>query len=146
MVIKAICAALLAALGLVLGGPVPQESEPRFGWVDLYLDPAGERLAAWQLELDDPAGRSLVVGIEGGEHPAFAEPAYYDPAAMRGGRVILAAFSLAEELPAGRTRVARVHLEIRGPEPLESRVRLLVAGGPGGEPITAAASAVAGGL
>ena len=52
----------------------------------------------------------------------------------------------AEELPAGRTRVARVHLEIRGPEPLESRVRLLVAGGPGGEPITAAASAVAGGL
>jgi hypothetical protein len=41
-------------------------------------------------------------------------PPYYDPAALAGGRIILANYSLAADLPKGKFRAARLMLEVRG--------------------------------
>lgn len=97
------------------GGPATQL--PRFTWVDIYADSGDVPLAAYQLELRATSGDFKIVGIEGGEHPAFATPPYYDPAALQNHRVILAALSTDDALPTGRTRVARVHVMIQGPPP-----------------------------
>lgn len=149
---KAILAILLAsaALGFQAGGhqltttPATTQaaSQPaiRFTHVDIFIDSARTPLAAWQLELKALRGDVKIVGIEGGEHTAFREPPYYDPAAMNGGRVILAAFSTSKELPAGRTRAARVHVMITGAEAPQYDLALTVAAGADGRPIHATAS------
>ena len=104
---------ILALLCLQTFAPAEEHTATRFTYVDVYIDSKDKPLAAWQLEFS--AGASVaIVGIEGGEHPAFKEPPYYDPAAMSHERVILAAFSTARDLPTGRTRVARIHLQITG--------------------------------
>ena len=62
---------VLAALALA------QQADPapvRFEAVDVYVDSGDEPLAAYQFELVDPTGASLIVGVEGGEHAAFAAP------------------------------------------------------------------------
>lgn len=126
-------AALLVALALAFAGVAQARQAPadalapskpaaagniRFAYVDVFVDAGAKPLAAYQLDLralGTPAVR--IVGIEGGEHPAFKQPPYYDPKAIQNDRVILAAFSTegAPNLPTGRTRVARVHVEITGP-------------------------------
>ncbi len=87
----------------------------RFEAVDVFVDAGNQRLAAWQLELSCTANDVRIVGIEGGEHPAFKEPPYYDKRAMNNNRVIIAAFSTDDDLPLGRSRVARIHVQIQGP-------------------------------
>ena len=107
-----------AALVLVLAGSLLaapgrlQDSsvEERFLAVDVFVDSGAAPLAAWQVELVDVSGHARVVGVEGGEHPAFLEAPYYDPAALQSGRIIVAALHVGADLPVGRTRVARVHL------------------------------------
>jgi hypothetical protein len=86
----------------------------RFEAIDVFLDSGNRRLAAWQLEVKSTANDVQIVGIEGGEHPAFAEPPYYDKRAMNNNRVIIAAFSTDDNLPSGRSRVARIHVQVRG--------------------------------
>ena len=86
----------------------------RFDAVDVFVDSGDQRLAAWQLKVECTANDVQIVGIEGGEHPAFAEPPYYDKRAMNNNRVICAAFSTGDDLPSGRSRVARIHVQIRG--------------------------------
>lgn len=82
-----------------------------FGKLDLYVETTGQPLAAYQVEVAATSGTVRIVGIEGGEHPAFRRPPFYDPQAMRQERVILAAFntSAPSQLPCGRTRVATIH-------------------------------------
>lgn len=89
----------------------------RFEAIDVFVDSGDQTLAAWQLQLESPAAGVEIVGIEGGEHPAFREPPYYDPRAINHNRVILAAFNTGpnNDLPSGRSRVARVHVQITGP-------------------------------
>jgi hypothetical protein len=53
-----------------------------FTFVDVFIDPQGKPLAAYQFELRTTAGEAKLVGIEGGEHAAFAHPPYYDPKAL----------------------------------------------------------------
>ena len=128
----------LASLLLLLAVAAPQEEEReavRFTTVDVVLDSGSSPLAAWQIEVEDPAGRAKIVGIEGGAHPAFAEPAHYDPRALAGGRIVLAAFSLEGDLPTGATRVATLHLEVRGDEPVHLTCDMRAAAGPRGEEI-----------
>lgn len=108
-----------------VGGVVFNEAEGAdrgFRAVDLVLDPRGRGLGAYQLTLALPKG-VLLVGVEGGAHAAYSEPAYYDPEALHAGsdgggadRVILAAFSLDEDLPRERTRIARLHLQVETDE------------------------------
>ncbi len=88
----------------------------RFESVDVFVDSGPQPLAAYQFELTAPAEpgfQSVIVGVEGGEHAAYASPPYYDPKALQNDRIIIASFSLAEELPTGRTRVARLHMQVR---------------------------------
>ena len=119
---KRLPAALLTVI-LLVGGLAAQEAddaEPagqttvRFGAVDVYIDSGETPLAAYQLELAAEVGEVKIVGIEGSDHPAFKKPPYYDPAAMNRDRVILAAFTTRKELPKGKTRVARIHVQIIG--------------------------------
>jgi hypothetical protein len=91
------------------------QNTTRFEAIDVFVDSGNQRLAAWQLELNSTATDVQIVGIEGGEHPAFEEPPYYDKRAMNNNRVIIAAFSTGDNLPSGRSRVARIHVQVRGP-------------------------------
>ncbi|MBS0196605.1 MAG: hypothetical protein JSR77_07595 [Planctomycetes bacterium] len=100
--------AVLASFLALSMGTSPRRCEPRFLAIDVFVDSKGVPLGAYQCELD--AANSVIVGIEGGEHAAFAGPPHYDPAAMQQEHVIIAAYSLRGDLPIGRTRVARVHL------------------------------------
>lgn len=91
------------------------QDKTRFEAIDVFVDSGIQSLAAWQLEMKSTANDVQIVGIEGGEHPAFKEPPYYDSRAMNSNRVIIAAFSTDENLPSGRSRVARIHVQVRGP-------------------------------
>lgn len=127
-------------LGLTIAQDAPPDATaaPRFVTVPIVIDPAGQPLAAYQLTFTTNA---VIVGIEGGEHPAFADPPYYDPKAIQHNRAILAAFNTAAaaELPHGPTRVATVHLRLPdGAEPAH-HVADLIAADPDGRPVPAAA-------
>jgi len=107
--------------------PVASRGEPpRFVALDVYVDTGGKPLAAWQFEL---AGAATIVGVEGGEAP-FREAPHYDPAALQGGRIVVAAFTLDPNPPGGRVRIARLHMEERGV--VDYAPRLIAAGAPGG--------------
>jgi len=120
--------------------PVPADRPAvRFAVVDVYVDSGPTKLAAWQVAITATAGDVKLVGIEGGEHAAFAGPPYYDPAAMKKDRVRIAAFSTGADLPTGRTCVARLHVQIGGDEAPEYAVELQAAAGPDGQPVKAQA-------
>ena len=71
---------VLTAAGWVAGQrPAASQSVVRFAAVDVYVDATDKTLGAYQFELTAEVGEIAIVGIEGGEHPAFAEPPYYDP-------------------------------------------------------------------
>ena len=54
---------------------------------------------------------------------------------MKGGRIIIAAFSTASDLPHGKTRVATLHMRETGAAP-EYAITLIVAASSGGTRIT----------
>jgi hypothetical protein len=116
-------AVLLTLLALV----PKQDPQVRFVALDVYADTAGRPLAAWQLELECDPSQAKIVGVEGiGE-----KPPYYDPAALQGGRIILADFTLEPQPPSGRVLVARVHLQETGKP--DYVAKLMTAASPGGE-------------
>ena len=108
----------IVALALLGFAAIAQENSTpiRFNTVDVFVDAGTQPLAAYQLSFTATSGDVKIVGIEGGEHPAFREPPYYDPLAIQHERAILAAFNTAsaDRLPKGRTRVAIVHVQITG--------------------------------
>ncbi|MDP6117102.1 MAG: hypothetical protein QF437_22660 [Planctomycetota bacterium] len=111
---------MMFALGLhILAEPGPKNDEPgirnaesgtSFKHIDVFVDSFEKPLAAYQFEILVKEGDARIVGVEGGDHPAFKEAPYYDPEALKSGRIIIAAFHTGKDLPDGRTRVARVHL------------------------------------
>src|SRR4030095_1590218 len=103
---------LLLSLQAVSTGSQTAPRVVRFETVDVFVDTTDKSLAAYQLEFFTASGDVKIAGIEGGAHPAFATPPYYDPKAMQQDRVILAAFTTddAAALPVGRIRVATIHL------------------------------------
>jgi hypothetical protein len=112
---------VIALLGAAFAAPQPptQHAGVRFRAVEIWLDTKDEPLAAYQIEFkpgDAFRDDVKIVGIEAGAHEQFANPPYYDPAAMQQERVIIAAFSTAraETLPRGRTRIATIHVQIAG--------------------------------
>ncbi|HEY5911619.1 MAG TPA: hypothetical protein VJA21_13550 [Verrucomicrobiae bacterium] len=133
-------------LGLAAGSwaqdAVPEESRSRFCAVDIYLDAKGAPLAAYQLEFAVTNGAAKVVGIEGGDHPAFRDPPFYDPKAMQQERVVVAAFSTepAARLPNGRTRVATIHLHGSGGAALQFELKVGAGGDSDGKRIFVEAS------
>ena len=111
---------LVLVLGLVALLP---EQASRFVAIEVYADTGDTPLAAWQVEIQSDA---KIVGVEGPQ-----EPPYYDPAALQGGRIILAQFTTAPQPPAGRVLVARVHMVESGRSYYVAK--LMAAAAPGGE-------------
>ena len=105
---------LAALLGTLLAQPAVTDKTVRFQAVDIFIDSKETPLAAYQLEFLVKTGDAKVVGVEGGEHPAFKDAPFYDPKAIQHERVIIAAFTTAavDKLPKGKTRVATIHLQI----------------------------------
>lgn len=117
-----------------------------FAAVTVTVDPKGQPLGAYQFELTSPDAAFTVVGVEGGDHPAFdhGRPPYFDPVTRdkQGDRLIVAEFALpeleADALPAEAVRVATVHVMFA--EPVEGNPELafkLTAGNADGNPIDA---------
>ena len=101
--------------------------DEEFFRVDLVLETGGEHLACWKVEVLDRTGVAEIVGLEGGEHPAFAAPPGHDPRALQQARVVLEASQTRGELPAGRVVVARLHFQVSGPGVPDLVVRPLAA-------------------
>lgn len=120
------------------------ENAIRFAPLHVYIDSDDSALAAYQFELKVVKGDVKIVGVEGGEHEAYAEPAYYDPAALSKDRIIIAAFSTGDELPTGKTRVATIHLQITGQVEPEYKLKLAVAGDEDGDEISAKITTIQG--
>ena len=134
-----LAALLLGSLTWAQAHPTPDPAAPRFAAIDVFVETGDVALAAYQLDLRAVTGDVRIVGIEGGEHAEFADPPYYDPAAMQGDRVIIAAFSTeaADLLPTGRTRIATIHVRIAGRAEPEYEARLDVSATVGGDPLAA---------
>ena len=113
------------------------EQGVRFAPLHIYLDSGNRSLAAYQFELEATTGQIEIVGVEGGEHKAFSEPPYYDPAALAQDRIIIAAFNTGQDLPTGRTRIATIHLQITGDAEPQYELKLTVAGDADGNEIPA---------
>lgn len=103
------------------------QSKVRFAPLHIYLDSGNKSLAAYQFELKAADGQIKIVGVEGGQHKAFEEAPYYDPAALANNRIIIAAFNTGSELPKGRTRIATIHLQIIGDAEPDYALKLTVA-------------------
>ena len=103
------------------------QSNVRFAPLHIYLDSGNKPLAAYQFELKAAAGQIKIVGVEGGQHQAFEEAPYYDPAALTNDRIIIAAFNTGSELPKGRTQIATIHLQIIGDAEPDYELKLIVA-------------------
>ena len=132
-------------LGLLCGhawaqSPATNAAGIRFEAVDVFVDSPDKAIAAYQLEFAVTNGVAKIVGIEGGEHPAFREAPLYDPKAMQGERVVIAAFSTDPDLPSGKTRVATIHLQVTGPAEPKLGMRLQVVADSKGKKITATTS------
>ena len=109
----------------------------RFVVADVFLDSGAAALAAYQLDIAITNVPAKIVGIEGGEHPAFRQPPYYDPEAIQRERVILAAYNTAPaaDLPKGKTRVASLHLQVSGTAQARFSAEAKVAAGADGKPV-----------
>ncbi len=118
-------------------GEPSDESAVRFSPLHIYIDSGNQSLAAYQFELKATAGQIKVVGVEGGEHQAFKEAPYYDPAALANDRIIIAAFNTGRELPKAKTRIATIHLQITGDVEPEYELKLVVAADENGKEIPA---------
>jgi hypothetical protein len=145
---KRLATMLLLTLPLLLSAaPDPHDAMPpqvepsvRFTWVDAYIDPHGKPLAAYQFELTARGPGVTLVGVEGGEHPAYAEPPYYDPRANLQNRIVIAAFNTGDDLPRARTRVARIMIRETGNAKATYTAKLDVAASIDSKPLNATIS------
>jgi hypothetical protein len=130
------------AVRLLAQEPAHEEGPGRFCAVDIFVDSGSTPLAAYQIQFAATNGVVKIVGIEGGEHPAFRQPPYYDPKAMQHDHVIIAAFSTLSpaDLPTGKTRVATIHYQTAGSQMPQFEIKLQTAGDSQGNKISPLAS------
>jgi hypothetical protein len=131
----------LAILFCALAAPLfgQETAAAHFRSIDVYVDSGSTPLAAYQLQFSVTNVTAKIVGIEGGQHKAFREPPFYDPKAMQGERVVIAAFSTEapEHLPSGKTRVATIHILTTGETRPAFELKLEAAADPAGKRISA---------
>ncbi|MEM7249524.1 MAG: hypothetical protein AAF533_29720, partial [Acidobacteriota bacterium] len=113
-------------LGLVLASPGRADGAVHFVAHDVVLASGSQTLAAWQVEVVLDAS-TLIVGVEGGEAGAFRDPAAHDPAALQGGRIVLAAFSTSDDVRSGSQRVATLHVQESGSTTSPPVIRVVAA-------------------
>jgi hypothetical protein len=136
--VKGWLAILFCALTFSLFGQQPA-ADVHFRAIEIFVDSGSTPLAAYQLEFSVTNVPTTIVGIEGGSPKAFREPPFYDPKAMQGERVIIAAFSTEapEHLPLGKTRVATIHIMTTGNARPKFELKLQTAADPAGKRISA---------
>lgn len=140
---------LAVLLGVAIGAgkdpAPPARSAPRssanFVAMNLLIDPRGKPLACYQVEVV-ATGDATLAGIEGGEQSAYAAAPWYDPRALMGRRIIVAAFNTGNELPTQKTRVARLMFRVAGSATPTYDVKLQVAGSTDGKRMDADVSLV----
>ena len=151
LAVAAVCGTIPLMLGVGMHRDRGNEAPPApantaFVGVDVIIDSGDKKLAAYQVEITsaDALGFTLLAGVEGGEHAAFEVPPHYDPQALHPvdnapSRIILAAFDVGNELPTGKVRVARLHVQWGGPanEQPTFTARLIASATVGGEKIDA---------
>ena len=122
--------------------PVEEEGSATFRTVDIYVDSKGTPLAAYQIKISFTNANVKIVGIEGGEHPAFREPPMYDPKALQHERAIIAAFNTSSEgqLPKSKTRVATIHVQASIEGGLQCVLKAQAAANPEGKRIVVEAT------
>ena len=122
--------------------PAIEEGRTRFRTIDIFVDSRSTPLAAYQVEFAATNGVVRIVGIEGGESAAFRQPPVYDPKAMQQDRVIIASFSTraTSMLPAGKTRVATIHIQVSSDQEPRFEIKLQTAGDSRGHKISAQAT------
>jgi len=140
-----LAAILLAVPSGAQEAKAPAAGAPGFATVDVLIDSKDEPLAAYQFEFAAETGDVKIVGVEGGEHPAFQGAPCYDPEALEHGRIVIAAFNTGRDLPKGRTRVATLHLRIAGAAAPRYAVKPVVTADAEGLAIPAEFSLVPGG-
>lgn len=128
---RALLLLMLLGLAASLQARQPADEESRIGFcaVDIFVDSGSAPLAAYQVRFAVTNGSAKIVGIEGGEHPAFRQPPFYDPKAIQNEVAILASFNTAPaaELPTGKTRVATIHLQTSRTVPPQFELKLQTA-------------------
>lgn len=102
-----------------------------FAAYDIIIE-TPDPLAAYQVRISGVATMKLI-GVEGGDHAVYAEPPHYDAALLaadtRADRIVLADYSLDDDLPSGRVRIARIHVAVMdGGEQVVPAVVLVAAG------------------
>jgi hypothetical protein len=125
-------------IGSFGAAPSTTTSGASFTYVDVSIDPHGTPLAAYQFELRATSGEVKLVGIEGGEHAAFAKPPYYDTRALLNDRIVIAAFNTGSDLPSAKSRVARLMVRVGAGERPKYDVKIQVAASTDAKPIDAA--------
>jgi hypothetical protein len=119
----------------------PATQSVRFATVDIRIDPKNHPLAAYQIEIVGDPQHVKLAGVEGGEHAAFRDPPYYDPAALSRNRIIVAAFNTGSDLPKGEFRAARLHVQISSDAKPAFEVKLTVASASDGSAVPGATAA-----
>ncbi len=107
----------LAVLMLLIAAGT--SATPRFEALEVWIH-SEQPVAAWQFELRDANGHTTIVGVENGDSEAFGDAPYYDRDAVASGdaeRIVVADFSLEDDLPSGYFRLATVHVMVDGGEP-----------------------------
>jgi hypothetical protein len=124
--------AFLCALGVCVAHPNATKAEwvpaAHFEAIDVFVDPAGKPLGAYQIEFRATVGDVKLVGVEGGAHDAYRRAPYYDARALQQSRIIIAAYSTDAALPLNKTRVARLHVQVEGNVRPQYEIKLTVAG------------------
>ena len=120
-------------IALALGSSFDVSPEPvKFIALDVFVDPGGKPLVAWQIEIVCDVNQSKIVGVESGEVPFNLKAPHYDPRAFQGGRIVIAAFTTEKNPPSGRIRVARLHFLETGSADYASKLITAASPGAGG--------------
>lgn len=108
-----------------------------FAVYDVFLEPHGEPMAAYQLKISDQNSAVKILSVEGGEHKSYQNPPFFDPKAIQQNVIKLAAFATdpADALPKRKTRVAALHVEINDDLKPRLVVAIEAAARPGGSRI-----------
>ena len=126
---------VVSAIVMLAAASSSRAAEDRFVPLHVILDSGEQPLAAYQVEIAVSRGSAEIVGVEGGDAAPFNAAPYYDPAALKSGRIIIAAFNTGAELPHGRLRVATLHMQERGGTPPAYSARIIAAASSGGRRI-----------
>jgi hypothetical protein len=117
---KRLISMLLCLACLSAGAPTPA-----FTTVRVLLD-SNQPVSAWQFEL---TGNAIeIVGVESGNAQGYNDPPYYDPQALSHNRIIVGAYTLNENPPAGKIHVATLHIQYDLSVNPDFKVRLMAVG------------------